>query len=491
MSNRILSIDIRKQGLWAVLVRTALKGNRIEAHKFVSFDKAPEEAASPEKRLAWAMETVTSQIPAQGAGCLVSVAASEVSFRNLQVPFKDYRKIRQVLDFELEPTLPVEISALQTDFLIVRQAEQTDLIVAAVETRKLETIQEIFRALDLTPRVITIGSAAAALCVSRLSETGETNFLLLDIDGSNAAACMVVDRKIHMIRAIRTGTAADAAGCADMIAAGIQRMLAAFETLYDGNPELGCIFVSGTDQADNSFAEKLSGTLETEVRFFNLAAETRLYQLSDKDLDIGRQAGCALSLAGIETSGIRPFQFNRSHHVLQKYWAENRNEIISIGVLAFFVFMVLMIQAIIENRHMEDRIAQTDRQITKIFQQAFPDVTRIVDPVQQMEVGISRLKKQNVFTGDDGADIRNVDILKDVSELIPASINVVLTRFVRGQSSVQLAGLTDTFNAVDDIKMQLEKSAFFKQIIISSANMDKSANRVRFRIKADLAEEPL
>ncbi|MBS0012985.1 MAG: hypothetical protein KFF46_03355, partial [Desulfobacterales bacterium] len=287
MSNRILSIDIRKQGLCAVLVRTALKGNRIEDHRFVSFNDAPAEAAGPEERLAWAMETVIGQIPAQGVGCLVSIAAAEVSFRNLQVPFKDNRKIRQVLDFELEPTLPVEISAMQTDFLIVGQTEQTDLIVAAVETRKLETIEEIFRRLDLTPRTITIGSAAAALCVARLSETGEKNFLLLDIDGPNAAACMVVGGKIHMIRALRTSVAADTVGCADMIAAGIQRMLASFETLYEADPQLGRVFVSGAEQADNSFAERLSRALETEVRYLNLAAETRLYQLSDKALDIG------------------------------------------------------------------------------------------------------------------------------------------------------------------------------------------------------------
>jgi Tfp pilus assembly protein PilN len=104
-----------------------------------------------------------------------------------------------------------------------------------------------------------------------------------------------------------------------------------------------------------------------------------------------------------------------------------------------------------------------------------------------MRAGIDRIKNQNVLAGETGVDIRNIDILKDISQLIPANTDIVITRFVRGDNSVQIAGLTDTFNEVDDIKMQLEKSALFSQITISSANMDKSSNRVRFRIRIDLA----
>jgi Tfp pilus assembly protein PilN len=146
-----------------------------------------------------------------------------------------------------------------------------------------------------------------------------------------------------------------------------------------------------------------------------------------------------------------------------------------------------MFQVILENRNLQRQIAETDRQITSVFKQTFPEVTRIVDPVAQMRAGIDRIKNQNVLAGETGVDIRNIDILKDISQLIPANTDIVITRFVRGDNSVQIAGLTDTFNEVDDIKMQLEKSALFSQITISSANMDKSSNRVRFRIRIDLA----
>jgi Tfp pilus assembly protein PilN len=237
----------------------------------------------------------------------------------------------------------------------------------------------------------------------------------------------------------------------------------------------------------DEFLKSLAADLELEVRFVDVAADTSLYISSSDSVLPGPLANNAVSLTGIETSGIRPFQFNRSYHFIHKYWTENRSEILTTAILAVFVFILVMFQVILENRNLQRQIAETDRQITSVFKQTFPEVTRIVDPVAQMRAGIDRIKNQNVLAGETGVDIRNIDILKDISQLIPANTDIVITRFVRGDNSVQIAGLTDTFNEVDDIKMQLEKSALFSQITISSANMDKSSNRVRFRIRIDLA----
>jgi hypothetical protein len=49
-----------------------------------------------------------------------------------------------------------------------------------------------------------------------------------------------------------------------------------------------------------------------------------------------------------------------------------------------------------------------------------------------------------------------------------------------------ISGDTDTFNSVDGIKNGLEKSNLFKKVVISSANINKSDNRVRFKLKINL-----
>jgi len=101
-------------------------------------------------------------------------------------------------------------------------------------------------------------------------------------------------------------------------------------------------------------------------------------------------------------------------------------------------------------------------------------------------VALAQIKEKAAYSDTSGNDVNNIDILRDMSSLIPGDIDVVLTRFVRGDKVVLIAGITDTFNGVDMLKSRLETSRFLSGITISSANMDKNINRVRFNLKADV-----
>jgi Tfp pilus assembly protein PilN len=139
-----------------------------------------------------------------------------------------------------------------------------------------------------------------------------------------------------------------------------------------------------------------------------------------------------------------------------------------------------------ETGHLKARVNRMDQQMTEVFTSTFPDASRIVDPLEQMRIRVREAKGRDRFAGirEDGA--RNIDILNDLSRLVPPGTDVILTRFVRGEGSVLISGHTDTFNAVDDIKGALARSRFFKEITISSANMDKASNRVQFKLKLEL-----
>jgi hypothetical protein len=60
---------------------------------------------------------------------------------------------------------------------------------------------------------------------------------------------------------------------------------------------------------------------------------------------------------------------------------------------------------------------------------------------------------------------------------------VDLTRLVIQPENVLISGTTDTFNSVDDIKSRLEQIQYFEKVTISSANIDRSGNEVRFMLK--------
>ena len=66
------------------------------------------------------------------------------------------------------------------------------------------------------------------------------------------------------------------------------------------------------------------------------------------------------------------------------------------------------------------------------------------------------------------------------------SVKVNLTRLVIQPDNVLISGTTDAYDAVNDIKSRLEKVQYFKKVTISSANIDRSGNEVRFMLKLEL-----
>ena len=93
MSRKVLGIDIRKKSVAAVLVKTSLRENRIDAHAYIPFPDEAEEGNIFKS----ALSALCDEIDTSGCDCVVSISADHFSYRILQVPFKDSRKIRMVL----------------------------------------------------------------------------------------------------------------------------------------------------------------------------------------------------------------------------------------------------------------------------------------------------------------------------------------------------------------------------------------------------------
>jgi Tfp pilus assembly protein PilN len=126
-----------------------------------------------------------------------------------------------------------------------------------------------------------------------------------------------------------------------------------------------------------------------------------------------------------------------------------------------------------------------DQNIKEVFRKTFPEATRIVDPVQQMRVKIKEMKK-STRPGVRGQGV--LQILKEISQRVPKSLDMHVTRLVVDPETVRMSGDTDTFNAVDTIKNRLEPSAHFSAVTITSANRDRTGKRFQFEIKLQRAK---
>ena len=131
-----------------------------------------------------------------------------VAHRVLTLPFKDARKLKQVVGFALEEHLPFPIDDAVATFIRIGQDEEgTQVLAAVVRKNDLQDHLALLARAGLDPKVVTLGPLALARLLTRAS-TGERNgdgpsaHLVLNID--QARTSLVLLDPSGAPRALRT-----------------------------------------------------------------------------------------------------------------------------------------------------------------------------------------------------------------------------------------------------------------------------------------------
>ena len=151
MSRRILGLEIREEAIAAVLLESGFKGSTLvdQLYAPVPTDNAGDDG------LVKALDFLMERLKPVGATCVLGIPTTFVSFRNLSVPFHDIKKIRQVLPFELEPSLPMPVEELIFDFEAVKRDGGQDLLAFMAEKSQLDRYLKLLAAVNLHPVLIT------------------------------------------------------------------------------------------------------------------------------------------------------------------------------------------------------------------------------------------------------------------------------------------------------------------------------------------------
>ncbi|MFZ0611533.1 MAG: type II secretion system protein GspL, partial [Desulfobacterales bacterium] len=478
MGKRILGLDIQNKALAAVLVNSGFKESRVEAYSYIPF---PDESGDP---LAAALDLLTEEMPVEGSVCIVSLPADHVSFRNLRVPFRQANKIKQILPFELEPMLPFPLDEVVVDFHPIKldgQGEETDVIAAACNVAGLKSILDLLGTRHIDPQIVTVSGYPSALCLARLGDLPD-NALIVDVRSGSSTIFVMISGQLSMVRALPADRAYESH--ADMLGQSIQRTLYAMEETGDRPFKPEQIFVTGPALSENGFEATLSRLLKVPTKRTDLVKDTQA-RIKEVPVDSWKphQMNNALALALLEVIGIKGLNFRKGPFAIRKRWAEYKKSLLVSGALAAGLLLVWLLSVSIDYYYKNKQLNALNSRITAIFQSTFPDVKKIVNPLQQMQVNIEELRKVSLSPAGGQANMSTIDILNDISKNIPAGIDVKFTRIVIGEDNVVINGDSDTFNSVDTVKNRLEQSKVFKSVTIVSTTKEDSSNRIKFRLK--------
>jgi type II secretory pathway component PulL len=135
------------------------------------------------------------------------------------------------------------------------------------------------------------------------------------------------------------------------------------------------------------------------------------------------------------------------------------------------------------------RLDQLKAETTALFQSNFPEVTRVVDPVQQFRSKIAEAKRLATASRNAASGGSVLGVMKDLSERVPETSGFIMTSLVFDGNKIDIRGEASGFDAAETIKKELETTGRYESISVSSSNV-KQGNRVEFELKTTLAKKP-
>lgn len=468
MEAALLCLDIHAEMVVAVVLERTAKATRISGCMQVDTTDLP---------FAAALERIRQKLGVTAGKCRITVGAELFSFRNLELPFTDKKKIAQVLPMELAEQMPVATDTLVFDYVVTKTAQSgSEILAGTIESAILAGYLTDLRSAGFEPDCIGVSGLGLA---ESLIARGESNYILLDLEHNWATLIIICGGKVCIVRSLKGRVENDRPDGID------DARLALFvrQTLLGCRiPELrepGCtVYHNGKPRPG------LSLLLGLPVQRCILGVRT--------DLKIDCQSSTELRsecLDRLVASAMAPakrpgtLNFYKEQFRRESTFNDYRHHFLSLATAIFLGCMLAVWYFGHEYRKMAGQLEDLRLQVAEVFTATVPTVTRVVHPVQQLQAIINEVKS-TYRPGAIGTERYSViDLLAELSIRIPAAYSVKVVRLVADAEALQVKAITRDFNTVDAIQKELKKSPFFKEVIISSASQALRGDEVSFELK--------
>ncbi len=480
MSRQIVAIDIRNTSITAVLVSTGLKSGTIEHCAHIELPAAGQDITPLQAALA----LLGQRLNLRDAAAVISLPADQTLCRSIIVPFSDDKKIRQVLPFELEPNLPVPIDSLVIDHQKVRTSENTELLAVAIERQNLNAVMAVLAQMQLRLELVLPGDFALPLILAGLEQALPDHAIVLNIGRYKSTLIALTSKKIALARCFSSNVTSREGS--QSLALNIRQTLIAFGDGQPGGFSPRKLYLSGPALNDETVTTRLIEAMDMPSETIDLRTMIPYMDITDAAQWQPCVMNGALAMALLEAERRPCPNFHRTGSVFRNFWTTYHTYVRGPALLLAAVIVLALGGIVLENHLLQRRLDYINAQTESIFAAAFPDVRRVGDPLSQMKSELRRMQSGNPDTGTPIPQVRTVDVLHQLSLMIPAELEVLFNRMVLGGDGFTISGETEGFNIVDEIKNRLEKSELFSQVTIASANMDRSGKKVRFSLKLEL-----
>ncbi len=425
---------------------------------------------------------------------LISAIPGElVAHRMLTLPFKDARKLRQVVPFALEEHLPFPVDdGVSTFARIGQDADGTIVFAAIVRKSELRAHLDLLGKAGLDPKTVTLGALALARLLSRASEVerngrGPCANLLLDIDQARTSLVLLDSTGApRAMRMLPAGLQADGRTMAPpqvtatIVNAARQTLLAHGSDLEPPN-----LLIAGPAATNPAIKSEIGDGLATAVR--DVSGLDGFAASEGFPRDWLRFGACIAMLLGeapansIDLLNFRQDEFafrGRNLDAAPLY----STALLTAGMLALAVLHVIFATAIGVHR-----LNVLDGQIQTLAAPALG--TRPASEVPgALRTGITTMRTQLALMGGGSTRTSPIDVLFALSRALPPKMPVAFSDLQIDASGIKVDGQADSFGTIDQVKKALSTSRYFDDIEVNDAKVENASGKVDFHLSAALEE---
>lgn len=455
------------------------------------------------------------------------------SHRVIDLPFADFKKVDQTIEFEMESYVPLPLEDLLIDYEFLKSSKTgSSVLVSYAKKSDFVKFLNILTGAEVDPHFV--GSEPVEM--GNVMKLGvfqpEGAYALLDLGHEKTNILIFMNDKIQFARTVMVGgrdltrsiaeslniptaeaermkvemgqigpEVADAdettRNVAEAMKGPIEDLLLSLKQTFmafheeKGEVVQALILTGGTSRL-GGIDQYLSERLRKNVSFLD-CLDFPFNQLADSDW-CRPIAAPALSLAyrGVLGCGIRDIQFRRGEFAFKGDVKEYAGIAKQIAILMSVVVAFALTSSTMSYLSLKGRVKSQLAQITGLASQVLPDVPKksISSPTAVLsmltgKVSEAEEKKKKI---EEETVLSVLDVVKEFSATLPPreAIQLDVDNLTVAARRVRIMGRTNSFEAVDQIKTALSKSKLFKNV--ATENVKKGfRDEVRFNLSAEIS----
>jgi type IV pilus assembly protein PilM len=458
-----------------------------------------------------------------GERVVTAVPGDRVARRAMHFPFRERRRIAQAVPFEIENETPFDLDDVFVDWeLVGEDRAASDVLASVVHRTEVASRLEALRDAGLGARVLEVEGLALANLAAFVEMPGTR--LLIDLGHRKTTLCLLVDGVARAARTLPLGARllteaiarernldwdeAENAKCRDGVfgadlapsSPAIERALTrlvrelvrtvgGFESALGAPPEKAIdeITLLGGGARLQRVDEYLSAQLGIRCARFSVppGESTGAFLAAGDPLRFA--PALALALRGTFRARTR-MNFLQAEFAprldLRRILGQFRGSLVLAGIALVLLLATGVARVAIQNQ----RAAALEAELAQIWNQVQPGKPMPSNVSRGLEGALREAQQRADFLGIYGGNLSALDILTEISKLVPKDLDVIFEEMSIDGQVVRFRGHTKSFAAVDQLKTALAAFPHFGEIRVAEIQADSARGGNNFSVTIGLTQ---